>query len=119
MSKNSSHSQYVTDDSPIAEHEGDATQVVFLPGTRVNKVRLDVLAPELPALLLSTAEEPAKPRLFRPAQTPAASAGRLDSLATIFSDSAETGAGGPAPAEGADDSMKLQEGSRDSAGLYQ
>ena len=119
MSKNSCHSKYVTDDSPIAEHEGDATHVVFLPGTRVNKVRLDVPAPELPALLLSTAEEPAKPRLLRPAQTPAASAGRLDSFATNFSDSAETGAGGAALTDGEDDSMKLQEGSRDSAGLYQ
>ena len=111
MSKNSCHSKYVTDDSPIAEHEGDATHVVFLPGTRVNKVRLDVPAPELPALLLSTAEEPAKPRLFRPAQTPAASAGRLDSSATNFSDSA-SGAGGAALPDGEDGSMKLQEGSR-------
>ena len=69
-------------------------------------------APELPALLLSTAEEPAKPRLLRPAQTPAASAGRLDSFATNFSDSAETGAGGAALPDGEDGSMKLQEGSR-------
>ena len=68
-------------------------------------------APELPALLLSTAEEPAKPRLLRPAQTPAASAGRLDSFATNPSDSA-SGAGGAALPDGEDGSMKLQEGSR-------
>ena len=75
------------------------------------KVRLDVPAPELPALLLSTVEEAAKPRLLRPAQTPAASAGRLDSSATNFSDSA-SGAGGAALPDGEDGSMKLQEGSR-------
>ena len=38
MSKNSCHSKYVTDDSPIAEHEGDATHVVFLPGGPLAKL---------------------------------------------------------------------------------
>ena len=44
MSKNSCHSKYVTDDSPIAEHEGDATHVVFLPGgplAKLNEVFLE------------------------------------------------------------------------------